>query len=118
MGRELARLRRLMHSSQRRTAVVPGSPFVHMTPHELICNGSGHEVSGHCLNSRQEHHLAKGWLDAFLGIGATTPSCASAVSHQVATPVPRLPRPAGREIAGSTRMPPRPSTPESAIVSC
>jgi hypothetical protein len=107
-----------MHSSQRRTAVVPGNPFVHMTPHELICNGSGHEVSGHCPDSGQEHYLAKGWPEAPLGTGATTFSCAGAVLHQASTPVPRLPRPAGREIAGSTRMPPRPSTPESAIVSC
>jgi hypothetical protein len=79
---------------------------------------SGDGVRGFCLDSGQEQHLAKVWLETPSGTWVTTPSYASAVPHQAATPVPRLPRPAGRESAGSTRMLPRPSTPVSVIVSC
>jgi hypothetical protein len=79
---------------------------------------SGHEVRGFCLDSGQEHHLAKVCLGTPSGTWVTTPSYATAVLHQAATPVPRLPSPAGRESAGSTGMPPCPSIPASVIVSC
>jgi hypothetical protein len=56
-----------MHSSRHRTAVVPGSPFVHTTPHELICNGFG--SCGEWALSRQRAGApsGKGMARGFLG---------------------------------------------------